>query len=130
MNVVFRSSAEHLMRGGLESEGRAVYMPGRYFRRRQASKFCKPKDRSSTSLSTPDSIAVVSRAIATSSHAKMPLLGRKFPAQVGRSIKIARVTSLQLDRIANSTATTAKPMWPFYVSGMLKTGYGILEKIR
>ncbi|KAL1611744.1 atp18 subunit J of the mitochondrial F1F0 ATP synthase [Nothophoma quercina] len=32
----------------------------------------------------------------------MPLLGRKFPAQ-----------------IANGRSNAAKPMWPFYVSGLV-----------
>ncbi|KAH9868200.1 hypothetical protein J1614_007272 [Plenodomus biglobosus] len=59
------------------------------------SKFCKPNDRSSTTHHRPSPTPIAPRAIARPSQSKMSLLGKKF----GGSI--------------------ARPMWPFYVSGLV-----------
>jgi hypothetical protein len=51
------------------------------------------------SIHRPIPIAIASRAIAPPSHAKMPLLGRKFPAQIGTSKEFARWRSWELEQM-------------------------------
>ncbi|EFQ91258.1 hypothetical protein P3342_011345 [Pyrenophora teres f. teres] len=55
----------------------------------------KPKNSFFYTPLPPSLIAIAIQSIAPPTHVKMPLLGRKFPAQI------------------------AKPMWPFYVSGLV-----------
>jgi hypothetical protein len=108
--------------------GGVVNNIGHTFRRLRSCQALRTSARSSTTHQLPSPTAPAYPPIASPSSVNMPLLGRKFPAQVGTSGRAARKALWKSRDTANGRPIAAKPMWPFYVSGTSRTPNAIRER--